>query len=150
MKLKSARQKCYDAMDKANGIKKPNKLPRPGHVIKELDVLVKALVKQRDNHTCQKCNLKVEGSNCHGSHVIPVSAGNKLRWDEQNIKVLCMRDHIYWWHKNPMEAAAWFAQKFPERWAYLQANKGIKKFTIFELLEMRDKFLERLKPKVQK
>ena len=86
----------------------------------KLDKLVKDIVKIRDNNTCQHCNKYVEGVNCHGSHVIPVSRDGRLAFDDLNIKVLCYHCHMNWWHKHPIEAGEWFTSKFPERWEYLQ------------------------------
>jgi 5-methylcytosine-specific restriction endonuclease McrA len=86
--------------------------------------LVRAEVIERDNSTCQKTGQHVEGSNCHVSHVIPKSAGNALRFDPMNLKVLSYHSHINWWHKNPLEAAEWFKEKFPDRWEYLQEHKN--------------------------
>lgn len=105
-------------------------------LVKKLDKLSKDVVRLRDGNTCQHCGKWVEGSGRHCSHVIPVSAGHKLRWDPLNMKILCYHCHINWWHKNPMEAAKWFEETFPERWEYLQANRGIYKFTIQELEDM--------------
>ena len=113
-------------------MKKPKKLTRKV-LIKKLDELIKTKAKIRDKYICQRCGKKVEGSNAHGSHVIPVSAGNKLRWDIQNIKTLCYHCHINWWHKNPVEAGEWFKIKFMNRWLYLQANRGMIKYKDFEL-----------------
>lgn len=111
----------------------------------ELDKLVKEVIKIRDDYTCQHCGKKVEGSNCHGSHVIPVSRGNALRWDELNLKTLCYHCHINWWHKNPTESGEWFKSKFPDRWAYLQTYKNeIKKFKEPELLELKRFFKSKL------
>lgn len=106
---------------------------RRAQLIKQLDHLSKEVVRQRDGNTCQHCGKWVEGAGRHVSHVIPVSAGNKLRWDPMNMKILCYHCHINWWHKNPMRSAEWFANKFPDRWTYLQANEGMYKFTISEL-----------------
>ena len=85
-----------------------------------LDKLVKDFVKARDNKTCQRCKKVVEGSDCHGSHVIPVSRDGRLAFDDLNIKVLCMHCHLHWWHKHPVEAGDWFKSTFPERWEYLE------------------------------
>lgn len=41
------------------------------------------------------------------------------------MKVLCYHHHIGWWHKNPLEAGDWFKATFPDRWDYLQRNKGM-------------------------
>jgi 5-methylcytosine-specific restriction endonuclease McrA len=91
---------------------------------KKLMTLVKNRVKLRDGFTCQHCDKMVEGSNCQASHVIPVSAGNALAFDEQNLKVLCYHCHLNWWHKNPVESGDWFKNKFPDRWEYLQSHKN--------------------------
>lgn len=110
-----------------------------------LDKLVKQIVYIRDNNTCQHCLVQVEGTNRHGSHVIPVSAGNKLRWDFINLKVLCFHCHMNWWHKNPVEAGEWFQKTFPDRWEYLQANRGIQQYKLHNLLDLEAELKETLK-----
>jgi len=90
-------------------------------LMKKLEKLVKDYVKRRDEYTCQKCGKVVEGSNCHASHVIPVSRSGYLQFDPMNMKVMCYHDHINWWHKHPVEAGKWYTDTFPERWEYLQA-----------------------------
>ena len=106
---------------------------------KECMALVKKIVSLRDKDICQKCGVKVFGSNRHRSHVIPVSAGNKLAFDPMNIKILCYHHHINWFHKNPLEAAAWFKEKFPERALYLEQNKGIKQMKWCDWIELKTK-----------
>lgn len=86
---------------------------------KKCEDKAKEVAKKRDKYTCQKCGKVVSGSDCHGSHVRPVSSGNQFRFDIRNIKVLCYHCHINWWHKNPIEAAEWFKEKFPDRYEYL-------------------------------
>ena len=112
---------------------------------KECDEIVKKIVKIRDNFTCQKCGKRVSGSDCQGSHVVPVSAGNKLAFDEQNIKVLCYHCHMNWWHKDPTVAGEWFKNKFPERHKYLQENRGIKQMKYLDWLELLDLLRKRFK-----
>ena len=118
-------------------IRKVSKEP-VSKIKKICDKLVKDIVKIRDNFTCQKCGKKCEGSDCHGSHVVPVSAGNKLAFDEQNLKVLCYHCHMNWWHKDPTVAGEWFKQKFPERHAYLEANRGIKQMKYLDWVELKE------------
>lgn len=89
---------------------------------KKLELLVKEVVKIRDKHTCQKCGKKVEGTNCHASHVIPVSRDGRMAFEPLNMKVLCYHHHINWWHKHPTESGKWFAEKFPERLKKLEAQ----------------------------
>ena len=86
----------------------------------KLEKIVKQIVKIRDNYTCQKCGKKVEGVNCHASHVIPVSRDGRLAYDVRNMKVMCYHCHINWFHKHPVEAGRWFTEKFPHRWTYLE------------------------------
>lgn len=112
----------------------------------KLDELAKTAAKTRDNYTCQKCGKEATGSGMHGSHVIPVSAGNLLRWDTQNIKALCHHCHINWWHKNPLEAAQWFEATFPDRKAHLDKvradynkNPVRPKLSIFDLQDIYEK-----------
>ncbi len=116
--------------------KKPKSLS--AKLKKECEKLCKEIVSIRDKDICQKCGERVYGSNRHRSHVIPVSAGNKLAFDPMNMKVLCYHHHINWWHKNPREAADWFREKFPERDSYLEANKGIKQMKELDWVELRD------------
>lgn len=86
----------------------------------KLDKIVKEIVKIRDESTCQHCFKIVSGSDCHGSHVIPVSRDGRLAFDPLNIKVLCYHCHLNWWHKHPVESGEWFTKTFPERWEYLE------------------------------
>lgn len=108
-----------------------------GKLKKMYEDIMKTKAKERDGYTCQRCHKKVEGSNAHGSHVIPVSASDYLRFDLINIKCLCHHCHINWWHKNPIEAGKWFEDTFPDRYTYLQAHKyDIKKWNRQELLDI--------------
>jgi len=111
-------------------------MARRKQLIKQLDNLSKDVVRKRDGNICQHCGKFVEGSNRHVSHVIPVSAGHKLRWEPLNMKVLCYRCHLSWWHKNPMRAYEWFSIKFPDRWEYLKEQEGIRKFSLQELEDL--------------
>jgi hypothetical protein len=94
--------------------------------IKKLDDIAKGFAKERDGYICQRSGERVEKSNAHGSHVVPVSAGHTLRWDLKNIKCLSYHNHINWWHKNPTESGEWFKETFPERWEYIQRRRYIK------------------------
>lgn len=134
---------CNDCKKKSKRLKKQKSI---GKLKKELETLVKKYVKQRDGYICQKCDLKVEGLNAHGSHVIPVSRSQYLRFDPLNIKTLCYKDHIGWWHKNPLEASAWFKEKFPDRYEYLQKNKNITHvWTVDEIETLIQKYKKLLK-----
>ncbi len=97
--------------------------------LKKLVEKAKRCVKERDNWTCQRCGKIVDGANCHASHILNVGAYKSLELDPSNMKVLCgMPCHLSWWHKNPLEAAEWFNEKFPDRYFYLKeiAKKKLK------------------------
>lgn len=130
----------------AKPIKPKSKKPIKG-LKKKLEILVKDYVKKRDNYTCQKCGKKVDGTNCHASHVIPVSRSGYLQFDPLNMKVLCHHDHINWWHKNPVEAGKWFTDKFPDRWEYLESmhKQRLKPMKSWELEEKIEYYKNMLK-----
>lgn len=106
-------------------------------LVKELDKLSKEVVRKRDGNICQHCDKWVEGSNRQVSHVVPVSQGNRLRWEPLNMKILCYHCHLNWWHKNPLEAFEWFESKFPDRYKFIKENRGIYKYTIAELQDLQ-------------
>ena len=90
---------------------------------KKLWELTREYVFKRDNYTCQKCGKKLEGQNCHPSHIIPKSRSKYLKYDPLNILTMDFYHHIHWWHANPVEAGEWFISKFPRRWLYLKKHK---------------------------
>lgn len=108
---------------------------------KKLEVLVKAYVKQRDGYICQRCQKKVEGVNCHASHVIPVSRSGYLQFEPLNMKVMCYNCHIGWWHKHPIEAGRWFTDTFPDRWEYLD-NLHKQRLKPYNEAELQEKIAE--------
>lgn len=109
---------------------------------KELDIVFKRFIRQRDGK-CMKC---AGVNNLHASHVIPVSHGDKFRWDEQNCMALCYHHHMNWWHKNPLEGVAWYSRVFKEEFEYLEKNNDGKavKFSIEELEEKLNYYKEKL------
>jgi len=118
---------------------KRKKTPRQ-KLKKKLELAVKTYVKERDKFTCQFCDKVVSGSNCHASHIIPVSADGRMAFDPDNLKVLCYHCHMNFWHKNPLEATDKFTKKFPGRYEKLQEKhlSNQKKGTIqMEELEER-------------
>lgn len=133
---------------KVNKVKLPTKKRNPTKkasksvLKKKLEILVKDYVKRRDNYTCHKCGKSLEGSNCHASHVIPVSRSGYLQFEPLNMKVLCYHCHINWWHKHPIEAGKWFTDTFPERWEYLENlhKQRLKPMNEAQLLEKIEEY----------
>ncbi len=93
---------------------------------KKLMEIVKQHVRERDQNTDQRTGEVVYGSNCHCSHIMPVSSGNALAFCPLNMKILSYHNHLNWWHKNPLEATEWFKSKFPGRYAYLMKHRNDK------------------------
>ena len=109
----------------------------------KLDKLCREVIKIRDGGVCQKCGKHFDKMDC--SHVIP-RGHKRFRWDLKNLKLLCSRDHLYWWHQNPLEAEEWFSNKFPARYNYLmdERQKGTKRWTLQEM-EEHIEYLEGMK-----
>lgn len=53
---------------------------------------------------CLRCG-KVD--RLHASHIYPRGKYPKMQFDTDNVKVLCVGCHLYWWHKHPIEAKEW-------------------------------------------
>ncbi len=115
-------------------------------LIKEMDDLCRAIIRLRDDDTCQMCQKKVYGSNSHPSHVLAKSTHIHLRHDLLNIKLLCFHCHKWIWHIDPLIVHGWFKDKFPDRYDYLMSNRhDPSKDTITELEDRRDALKEKLK-----
>lgn len=89
---------------------------------KRLDIVYSQIIRKRDM-CCQRCGTT---NNLHCSHIIPRTSLS-VRWDSFNAIALCHRCHIYWWHKNPLEAVNWFNDKWPGRYEVLK-KRSQKKF----------------------
>lgn len=87
--------------------------------------------------------------NLQCSHVAS-RKNNAGRWDEHNALTLCVGCHLYWWHKEPVEASEWIKQRFPAFYERsLQVKQEIFKPSLEELLLLRNHWkneVERLAP----
>lgn len=69
----------------------------------KLHKLVREYVILRD-----KCCLRCGKTHIlHASHIYPRGKYRKMQYDTDNVKVLCLGCHLYWWHKHPIEASEW-------------------------------------------
>lgn len=116
--------------------------------------LVKKYIRQRDKMICQKCDKEIQsyiGSDgqvkapgADTSHVFCKNVYKSLKYDEYNLKLMCMACHK-WWHNVPIESSEWFKEKFPHRWDYLQKEKIIiKKMTIVQIEELIEFYTDAL------
>ena len=91
----------------------PSRQPRGLRLVsdykKRLDALCREVVMLRDR-CCQWCGKR------DGLQWAHISSRRYLstRWSLNNSLMLCGGCHLLWHHK-PLEAAAWFNEKFPER-----------------------------------
>jgi len=62
----------------------------------------------------------MKGVDCGGplqaSHVYPTGSWPLLSLYPPNCITLCLRHHLYWWHKSPLEAMPWFRAKYAGDW----------------------------------
>jgi len=113
---------------------------------KKADVVFKKYIRTRDGR-CLHCGRT---TNLQASHTIPVSKGNRLRYDERNVITLCHHCHLNWWHKNPLEGSKWFKETFPQDYEYLQFSKNERlKFTEEDLKELIDMYKEKTSYMIQ-
>lgn len=71
---------------------------------KILNALLHKLLRLRDTECCLRCS-KTEALQL--SHIYPKGRERKLEFDYDNVKLLCVGCHLFWWHKNPIEAWEW-------------------------------------------
>ena len=90
--------------------------------IKSLDNLCRDIVRIRDQQTCQRCGKqKKHGWKMEVAHFF--SRANKcVRWDLDNVVLLCFNCHYLWGHQNPNEFSQWFSERL-----------GTTKFTMLKL-----------------
>jgi hypothetical protein len=91
----------------------------------------------RSRGVCDAAALSDCGGFLQDNHVLPKSHYPALRWDIINHIPLCYKHHIFWWHKNPIEATEWFQRKFADRYHYLMSvRNNFKKFTYQDYQEI--------------
>lgn len=103
--------------------------------IKKLDNEFSRLIRQRN--VCE--NGGEVGGRCGGvlqcSHIIRRSV-MRLRWEPRNALALCIKHHLWWWHKEPLEAVAWFRKKFGDHryhWLLNESRQLGKTLTVEEV-----------------
>jgi len=121
MSANTAKRKTKSRKKKSKKSKKP-KVHTQGYWKRQLDPLMSKLI--RSKLVCERCGRRGDLSTFDDAHVV----GRKnltLRWDILNHLCLCFQCHRYFWHEEPLEAAKWFQEKFPNRYIYLMKAKNI-------------------------
>lgn len=108
-RFKTKRASTPEARSKSRQMRSPK--------MRSLDNLFSKVIRARDGK-CLHCG-KLESLQC--SHVLPRTYIS-VRWNLNNAITLCYRCHIYWWHKYPHEAVAWYDELFPGRYEQLKVQ----------------------------
>lgn len=96
---------------------------KPSWYRKKAIELAKKLAKERDGYTCQKCGKDRLTAQIQASHNVSVGQCVALAADVINILALCSYHHLRWWHSHPLDASAWFQEKYPDRYEYLMKKQ---------------------------
>lgn len=81
--------------------------------------LIRDYIALRDGEICLKC--KRPGMVLSLSHIYPKGRYRSMELEPLNIKFLCYACHIFFWHRNPIEAHEWLQTAIPkERLAKLK------------------------------
>jgi hypothetical protein len=111
-------------------MKRSKKAISRGKIIKALDGWAREMVFERDDSMCVRCNKKsVQWAHVYSRRDL------RIRWEADNALSLCGGCHMFWWHKNTVDAGLWFANNFPERYRRLQQMKTTPAPKIRELKE---------------
>ena len=111
----------------------------------KLKKLLHQLVVVRDKK-CLKCGSK---GILHASHIYPKGVYKDVEFDPDNLKALCYRCHLYWWHKNPIEASDWFKTTYPKwykklRKKAMQPIGVVKPKLVYDYKKLEDKLMKEI------
>ena len=110
------------------------KKPKIKTVKRRIRAIIHDILVLRDG-CCQRCGRG--GSGLHASHVMNKGRWFNLEFDLLNLKLLCYKCHINWWHKEPKEPSDWYIGKWPHRWEYLMDKRDdTTRPDVDELLEI--------------
>ena len=104
-----------------------------------LEAILKRACLIRDHGRCQRCE-KSNGQ-LQLSHVLPRGRCGRLKFDLQNVQILCPQCH-FWWHEFPTESGLWFAREWPERLAYLKKERVLQPHGTIPLEWYRQRYRE--------
>jgi len=102
---------------------------------RKLDKEVSRIVRARG--VCARCGRGAEAVTLQCSHIIGRTHLG-TRWSLDNCFALCIKCHLYWWHREPLQAAEW-AKEYLGELKYnelLRQATAIKQWTVDELQEL--------------
>jgi len=89
---------------------------------KELKKLFRELILLKWGKKCLRCSKTFD---LQVAHIYPVGSVRKMEFDDDNAIPLCQACHLYFWHKNPVEAVEWIKTVLSkETMTRLELRKG--------------------------
>lgn len=77
-----------------------------------LTKLLSQACQARDDHKCIRCSKR---TTLAASHIYPKGTHRKMQFVLENVKTLCYRCHLHFWHKSPIEAWEWVKEALPKK-----------------------------------
>lgn len=113
---------------------------------RELNGLLREILLIRDKASCRKCGRS--SGKLDVSHVFAKGSHRWLRWDLDNVKLLCAAPcHLTWWHGHPEEGMKWWETQIgPTRMQNLRLKAGHPQKKDFESWKL---YLEAEKKKLE-
>ena len=93
-------------------------------LVEEADSWVRAIVLHRQGPKCLRCH---EPKPLHAAHILSKGAFPSIRFDLDNVIGLCMKDHIFWAHREPIGFQQWIEEIFPLRIQHLMAEARFRR-----------------------
>lgn len=97
----------------------------------------------------KKC-LRCGKVGIQASHIYPKGVYKDMEWDIENLKPLCFRCHLEFWHKNPIEAHEWLktvisAKRLASLKKKAQQNNGLKPYYNYEDIKKQlEKYVKKI------
>lgn len=81
-------------------------------LVEEADAWVRAIVFLRQGPKCLRCS---QVKPLHAAHILSKGAHPGIRFELDNVIGLCMKDHLFWAHREPIGFLQWIEELFPGR-----------------------------------
>lgn len=112
-------------------------MPLTKYQRKELKAIYREIILAKYHERCLKCG---GSQDLQVSHIESVGRWKKLEYDTDNAIILCLRDHLYWWHKEIRAANEWLETVIPKaqldrlKMRRLQTGKGMYDYKLIKIM----------------
>jgi hypothetical protein len=135
--------KQHRAPLKRTAIGKSDRAKERASLTKECDSLTKQLIIYERGFFCERCGADGRNSPLHSAHIKSKAHYRRLRFEKQNLLLLCYKDHLEFAHKEPQDFILWIEEKWPGRLQQLRimaataAKVDLKQLVIVLRAEVR-------------